>query len=181
VDPRTFLPAPGLAVGSPPAVGDPAPALPVALEPGRPAVVAFLRHTGCPFAEATLRAMRDGAAADSGVQWLAVSHATADATDRWCRGIGGSAGVHVVSDQSRRSYAAWGLGQTGITHFLGRRSLGAVTRLARQGIRNTHPTGTRWQSAGTFALDRERVVRWRHLPEHAGDLPDLDAARTAVA
>jgi hypothetical protein len=180
VDPRTFLPAPALAVGSPPGVGDVAPELPVSLEPGRPAVVAFLRHTGCPFAEATLRALRDAAATDAGVQWLAVSHAPADATDRWCRGIGGAAGVEVVSDQSRRSYAAWGLGQTRLTHFLGRRSLRAVGRLARQGIRNTHPTGTRWQSAGTFALDGERIVRWRHLPEHAGDLPDLDAARAAI-
>jgi hypothetical protein len=180
VDPRTFLPAPALAVGSPPELGDPAPELPVTRAPGRPVVVAFLRHTGCPFAEATLRAMHDAAAADAGVHWVAVSHAAADATDRWCRGIGGSAGAQVVSDPSRRSYAAWGLGQTSMSHFLGRRSLGAVTRLARQGIRNTHPTGTRWQSAGTFALDRESIVRWRHLPEYAGDLPDLDAARAAV-
>jgi hypothetical protein len=180
VDPRTFLPAPALAVGSPPAVGDAAPELPVTLAAGRPAVVAFLRHAGCPFAEATLRAMRDAAAADAEVHWVAISHAPADATDRWCRGIGGAAGVEVVSDQSRRSYAAWGLGQTRLGHFMGRQSLGAVTRLARQGIRNTHPTGTRWQAAGTFALDRERIVRWRHLPEHAGDLPDLDAAREAI-
>ena len=157
MDPRTFLPAPALAVGSPRRLGDPAPSLPVTLEPGRPAVVAFLRHTGCPFAEATLRAMRDAAAAASEVQWVAVSHAPADATDRWCQGL------------------------TGVSHFMGRRSLGAVGRLARQGIRNTHPSGTRWQSAGTFALDREGVVRWRHLPEHAGDLPDLDAARAVVA
>jgi hypothetical protein len=124
--------------------------------------------------------MRDAAAAGPQVQWVAVSHAPADATDRWCRGVGGSGGVQVVSDQSRWSYAAWGLDQTRITHFLGRRSLGAATRLARQGIRNTHATGTRWQSAGTFAIDGERIVRWRHLPEHAGDLPDLDAARVAV-
>ncbi|HEX4671441.1 MAG TPA: AhpC/TSA family protein [Solirubrobacteraceae bacterium] len=181
MDARTFLPAPALAVASPPALGDLAPELPVSLEPGRSAVVAFLRHTGCPFSEATLRALRDAAAASPEVQWVAISHAPADATDRWCRGVGGSAGVQIVSDQSRWSYAAWGLGQTRITHFLGRRSLGAVTRLARQGIRNTHPTGTRWQSAGTFAIDRERIVRWRHLPEHAGDLPELDAARVAVA
>jgi len=181
VDPRTFLPAPALTVGSPPRLGDPAPALPLTLEPGRPAVVAFLRHTGCPFAEATLRAMRDAAAAASELQWVAVSHAPADATDRWCHGFGGSGGVQVVSDSSRKSYAAWGLGQTNVSHFMGRRSLGAVGRLARHGIRNTHPSGTRWQSAGTFALDREGVVRWRHLPEHAGDLPDLEAARAAVA
>jgi hypothetical protein len=151
------------------------------LEPGRPTVVAFLRHTGCPFAEATLRAMRDAATVGSELQWVAVSHASADATDRWCRGLGGSGDVQVVSDPSRRSYAAWGLDQTSISHFMGRRSLGAVTRLARQGIRNTHPTGTRWQSAGAFAVDREGIVRWRHLPEHAGDLPDLDTAREAVA
>jgi hypothetical protein len=115
------------------------------------------------------------------LQWVAVSHAPDDATDRWCQGLGGKGGVEVVSDSSRHSYAAWGLGQTGIAHFMGRRSLGAVGRLARQGIRNTHPTGTRWQSAGTFAVDREGVVRWRQLPEHAGDLPDLEAARAAVA
>ena len=85
MDPRTFLPAPALAVGSPPGPGDPAPELPVTLEPGRPRVVAFLRHAGCPFAEATLRAMRDAATAGHEVQWVAVSHAPADATDRWCR------------------------------------------------------------------------------------------------
>ena len=75
MDPRTFLPAPGLAVGSPPKLGDPAPALPVTLEPGRPAVVAFLRHTGCPFAEATLRSMRDAAADDAVCSgWLSATH-----------------------------------------------------------------------------------------------------------
>lgn len=125
--------------------------------------------------------MRDAAAAGGELQWVAVSHAPDDATERWCRRLGGGGEVLVVSDATRGSYAAWGLRQTNAAHFLGRRSLGAVVSLARQGIRNTHPTGTRWQSAGTFAVDGERVVRWRHLPEHAGDLPDLDAARAAVA
>jgi hypothetical protein len=67
-----------------------------------------------------------------------------------------------------------------VSHFLGRRSLRQVAKLARNGIRNRHPHGTRWQSAGTFALDGEATVRWRHLPEHAGDLPDLDAAVRAL-
>ena len=39
-----------------------------------------------------------------------------------------------------------------------------------------HPHGTRWQSAGTFAVDREAIVRWRMVPAHAGDLPDLNEA-----
>jgi hypothetical protein len=47
-------------------------------------------------------------------------------------------------------------------------------------LRNRHPHGTRWQQAGTFAVDAERIVRWRHLPEHAGDLPDLAAAAVAL-
>ena len=54
-------------------------------------------------------------------------------------------------------------------------------RLARQGIRNRHPDGTRWQRAGTFAVDAAGVVRWRHIPRHAGELPDLEAAAAAVA
>jgi hypothetical protein len=63
---------------------------------------------------------------------------------------------------------------------MGRRSLAEVGRLAREGVRNRHPDGTRWQSAGTFAVDGGGVVRWRHLPEHAGDLPDLRDAIAAL-
>jgi hypothetical protein len=180
MDPRPFLPPRPLPTSAAPEPGDSAPALPAALEPGRPAIVAFLRHTGCPFAEATMRALRDAAAASPAIAWIAVSHAPSDATDRWCSAIGGPGDVRVVSDPSRQAYARWGLGRTDVSHFLGRRSLRQVAKLARNGIRNRHPHGTRWQSAGTFALDGEATVRWRHLPEHAGDLPDLDAAVRAL-
>jgi hypothetical protein len=181
VDPRTFLRPPQLLLGTVPAAGDRPPELPVAPgEPG-PVLVAFLRHTGCPFAEATMRQLRDAAASADSVRWIAVSHASPEATDRWCRAVGGAGDVELVSDPSRRLYAAWGLGRTTLGHFLGRRSLTAVAELGRQGIRNRHPSGTRWQSAGTFALDREGIVRWRHLPEHAGDLPDLGEALRALA
>jgi hypothetical protein len=162
-------------------VGDPAPPLPSALQQGRPAVVAFLRHTGCPFAESTMRGLRQAARDAPQLSWVAVSHARRDATDRWCEAVGGCDGVSVMSDPARAAYAAWGLGRTTLAHFLGARSLRAVARLARAGIRNRHPSGTRWQSAGTFALDAQGVVRWRHLPEHAGDVPDLDAAAAAIA
>jgi hypothetical protein len=39
---------------------------------------------------------------------------------------------------------------------------------------------TRWQQARTFALDAQHIVRWHHLPSHAGDLPELDMALTAL-
>jgi hypothetical protein len=159
-----------------PEPGEPARELPVALEHDRPAIVAFLRHTGCPFAERTMQMLRAGATRAPEVQWIAVSHAPERETGRWCRAVGGVGEVRVVSDPSRRAYAEWGLARTTLGHFIGRRSLAAAANLARRGIRNRHPDGTRWQSAGTFALDREGVVRWRLIPAHAGELPDLDRA-----
>jgi hypothetical protein len=180
VDPRTFLRPRALAVRPAPVPGDPARELPVALEPGRSAIVAFLRHAGCPFAERTMQLLREGATSEPAVQWIAISHAPADETDRWCDAIGGAGAVCVASDSSRRLYAEWGLGRSDLGHFMGRRSLNAVAGLAREGIRNRHPSGTRWQSAGTFALDRDHVVRWRHIPVHAGELPDLAQALASL-
>jgi alkyl-hydroperoxide reductase/thiol specific antioxidant family protein len=178
---RTFVPPRELPTAAPPEPGEPARVLPLpGLVAGRPAVVAFLRHTGCPFAEATAQALREAADRQSEIDWTAVSHAPAAATERWFAAIGDMGSVRVLLDPERLTYAAWGLGRSSLGHFMGRRSLGQVTRLARQGIRNRHPDGTRWQRAGTFAIDADGVVRWRHLPEHAGDLPDLAAAAAAA-
>jgi hypothetical protein len=85
----------------------------------------------------------------------------------------------LVVDEDRRLYAAWGIGRTALRHFMGPRSLAAVATLARAGIRNREPDGSRWQGAGTFAV-KSATVRWRHLPGHAGDLPDLDRAGRAA-
>ena len=118
---RTFLPPAALPTAEPPASGEPARRLP---PPGRrggePAVIAFLRHTGCPFAEATLLALREAADAHPQIEWIAISHAGPEATQRWCDAIGGRG-------------------------------------------------------------DASNVVRWRHLPDHAGELPDLEQAARAAA
>jgi hypothetical protein len=174
---RTFLPPLPLPTSAPPAPGEPARELPdPGLPPDREAIVAFLRHTGCPFAEATARGLREAASATPEIEWVAVSHASAEATARWRDAIGGLPGIRVLVDADRVHYATWGLGRTTLNHFMGRRSLGEVARLARQGIRNRHPDGTRWQRAGTFAVGADGVVRWSHVPAHAGDLPDLSVA-----
>jgi AhpC/TSA antioxidant enzyme len=143
-------------------------------------VVSFLRHVGCPFAEATVKAMSAEGDKHPELNWIAVSHARLEATDRWCAQIGASRHVRVVIDEDRSVYAAWGLGLSTLRHFAGRRSLGAVVALARTGIRNRHPVGTRWQQAGTFAVAADGTIAWRHIPSHAGDLPDLAAAVVAV-
>ena len=61
VAPQTFFEPKPLPVAERQTVGSKVPDLPH-LERGRPAVVAFLRHVGCPFAEATVRRMTDLAA-----------------------------------------------------------------------------------------------------------------------
>ena len=180
MDPRTFLPPRALPLAPSPEPGERAPGLPLTLQDGRPTIVAFLRHTGCPFAELTLRMLREAASSRPDVQWVAISHAPGPATESWCSVVGGAGSVRVASDPSRRAYARWGLGRTSPAHFLGRRSLAAVASAARRGIRNRHPHGSRWQSAGTFALDGRRIVRWRSLPAHAGDTPDLQSALGAL-
>jgi hypothetical protein len=139
-----------------------------------------MRHVGCPFAEATMRAMSAEAELHPDLRWIAVSHAKLEATDRWCSQLGASRHVRVVIDEGRRAYAAWGLGLSSLTHFAGRQSLSAVATLARSGIRNTHPVGTRWQQAGTFAVAADGTIAWRHIPRHAGDLPDFAAALAAL-
>lgn len=145
-----------------------------------PAVVAFLRHVGCPFAEATMQALSEEAARQPDIEWIAVSHAGLEATDRWCAAVGASHLVRLVIDEERAAYGAWGLGRSSLGHFAGRRSLSAVMELARKGIRNRHPVGSRWQRAGTFAVDQAGTIVWRQIPAHAGELPDLGAAATAV-
>jgi len=173
---RTFLPPLPLPTSSAPEPGEPARELPEPGLDGTPAVVAFLRHTGCPFAEATARLLREAAEAEPAIDWVAVSHAPVLATARWVDAIGGIGDVRILVDPQRLSYATWGLSRSSLRHFMGRRSLAEVARLARTGIRNRHPDGTRWQRAGTFAVDESGIVRWRHLPEHAGDLPPLAEA-----
>jgi AhpC/TSA antioxidant enzyme len=180
MDPRTFIPPRQLKLAPLPAVGAQPPDAEPLGQPDGPAVVVFVRHVGCPFAEYTVRELTRVAQLNPDVRWIVVSHASLEATDRWCTAVGASRLLELVIDESRELYAAWGLGRSSLAHFAGPRSLASVARMARRGIGHRHPVGTRWQQAGAFAIDRTGTVRWRHIPAHAGDLPDLDAA-AAVA
>jgi len=180
MDPRTFIPPPQLKLAPLPAIGDPAPdAAPLGQVYG-PAVVAFLRHVGCPFAESTVRELTRVADIRPDIRWIVVSHASLDATDRWCTAVGASRRLELFTDERRELYAAWGLGRSSLAHFAGPRSLAGVVKMQRRGIGHRHPAGTRWQQAGTFAIDSHGAICWRHIPKHAGDLPDVEAAADAA-
>jgi hypothetical protein len=180
MDPRTFIPPPQLQLAPLPQVGAPAPAAPPLGPVAGPAIVAFLRHVGCPFAEYTMRELTRVSELNPQLRWIAVSHAPLGATDRWCSAVGAGRNLELVIDDQRELYAAWGLGRSSLAHFAGPRSLAGVARMHQRGIGHRHPAGTRWQQAGTFAIDDRGLICWRHVPEHAGDVPDLEAA-AAVA
>jgi len=177
VAPHTFLKPRARPTAAPPEPGAKVPELP-AVRGGRPAVAAFLRHVGCPFAEATVRDMAALAPAYPAIDFIAVTHSPAAPSRSWCDAFGGAPGVQIVCDPPRARYAAWGVGLSDRKHFAGRDSMAALRRLLDQGIHNRWASGNRWQAAATFAIDGAGVLRWRHLPGHAGDLPAL---RDAVA
>lgn len=128
-----------------------------------------------------MRALSEQAERRPEIDWIAVSHAGLEATDRWCAAVGASHRIRLVIDEERSAYGAWGLDLSNLGHFAGGRSLGAAASLALKGIRNRHPAGSRWQRAATFAISDEGIVVWRHIPAHAGALPQLgDAAEAAL-
>ena len=161
---------------SPPAVGAHAPPTSLYRNKDLPVVIGFLRHCGCPFAEKTLEALRSLAEKFRDVRFTAVSHADEKETNAWVAEVGGAGHVHVVCDPARHEYNAWGVGISDLSHFLGGSALLSVIELLPQGIKNRAPAGSRWQMAGTFAADRTNIVRFVHLPLHAGDLPDFERA-----
>lgn len=179
VAPHTFWKPKAREVAAPPELGAKVPVLP-ALRPGHPAVVAFLRHVGCPFAEATVRRMAGLAAEHRAIDFIAVTHSGEQPSRSWCDAFGGAAGVRIVPDPDRSRYAAWGVGLSDRKHFAGAQSMTALGRMLDEGIHNRWASGNRWQAAATFAIDAGGVLRWRHVPAHAGDLPSLPDAVTAL-
>ncbi|MBV9847333.1 MAG: hypothetical protein JOZ47_20025 [Kutzneria sp.] len=174
VAPHTFRKPTELTTAPPPAPGALAPAL--AGSRRRDTVVAFLRHLGCPFAEATMRQLVRLSAAHPAIDFVAVTHSSPARTRAWCDAVGGVGAVHAVADAGRTVYADWGVGLSDREHFAGRASLAGVRRLLAEGIHNRIASGSRWQRAAAFAVDAGGIVRWRHLPANAADLPVLGDA-----
>jgi hypothetical protein len=179
VAPHTFVRPTTRTIAARPELGTRGPPL-SGLRPGHPAVVAFLRHVGCPFAEATVRRMAALAVGHPAIDFIAVTHSREQPSRRWCDAFGGAAGVHVIADPDRTHHAAWGVGLSDRTHFAGSESLAARRRLLDDGIHNRWASGNRWQAAATFAVDAAGMLRWRHVQGHAGDIPPLDDALAAL-
>ncbi|KAM0190964.1 hypothetical protein ACHAPI_009188 [Fusarium lateritium] len=152
------------------------------LPDGKPTLLVFLRHCGCPFAEKTFKALADLSDKVPNVHCVAISHSSGEATDNWLPQVGGTWNVDVVIDEERNLYANWGLGISSTWHAVNPLTLWNVFSLGKnEGIWN-RPTesGSRWQTGGAFAVDRDGTIRWAQVARTADDLPDLKAAITAL-
>ncbi|EPS31494.1 hypothetical protein PDE_06449 [Penicillium oxalicum 114-2] len=151
-----------LAIASPPTVGNKAPSEPNLVHPGqnngKPTVVAFLRHCGCPVAEASFRNLRDASTAHPDINFIAISHSSQSSTDKWVEALGGTGpSLTVLVDSERQIYAKWGLGVVSWSHVLSPSGLMGIWKLGKEkGIWN-RPTesGSRWQAGGAWAVDED--------------------------
>ncbi|EMC96815.1 hypothetical protein BAUCODRAFT_490543 [Baudoinia panamericana UAMH 10762] len=156
------------------------------LDTGKPTIIAFLRHYGCPFAEKTYLRLRDCAKQHRDLDFVAISHSSNEATNTWLKALpqtGSEPGnLRVIVDDKLELYSAYGLGASSFAHVLSPSSFYEVWRMGSQeGIWN-RPTesGSRWQTSGFFAIDSEGVVRWGRAAQSADDVPDFEEAAEAV-
>ena len=158
----------------PPSIGERAPVI----YGSHPRLIVFVRHVGCPFAEATVRDLELWRRRLPALPMAVMSQGDEMHLKSWLQEIGAMGLVepgHVIRADPE-AFRLWRIPVTSATHFLGPRSLGGVLRLAVRGIRNRHPAGSRWLSAAAFVTDADGCIVWRHLPVHAADLPDLSEA-----
>ena len=92
--------------------------------------------------------------------------------------MGGEWETHVVVDEARNAYAAWGLGTSSTWHAYNPWAVYNTFALGKkEGIWN-RPTesGSRWQTGGAFAVDKKGIVQWSKAASAADDIPDLQEA-----
>lgn len=133
-------------------------------------------------AEKTFRHLRSTAASHPEVHFIAVSHSNTAATQTWLSSIDGAGQVQMLVDSERKLYAQWGLGVSSFWHVLNPWSLWSVYKTGKQeGIWN-RPTesGNRWQTAGSFGVDQQGIVRWSRKAGTASEVVDFQQAVQAV-
>lgn len=158
-------------VSSPLVIGGGVPQLPEVPSSGR-YFVAFLRHVGCPFAENTVRFLREDAKAHSDVQCVVVTHGNKEVAAHWLDEIGGLGSLIWLHDAHRDIYGRWGVGYSKLSHFANFKAMTAVSRLRKVGIKNRDATGTRWQRSAWFYVE-DGVLTWMAIPENASETPRL--------
>ncbi|QSZ30574.1 hypothetical protein DSL72_000130 [Monilinia vaccinii-corymbosi] len=147
---------------------------------GKPTIITFLRHCGCPFAEKTILTLRTLAPSHPNTHFIALSHSTQSSTETWLQSIGGATppNLQVTVDADREIYAQWGLGASSAWHILNPWSVLSVFKLGREDKIWNRPTesGSRWQMSGSWVVDREGIVKGGGVAKSADDIMDFEEA-----
>ncbi|KAJ4386845.1 hypothetical protein N0V93_009743 [Gnomoniopsis smithogilvyi] len=97
---------------------------------GKRVMVVFLRCVGCAFAQQNFLALRalSTKAQLSNTSFIAVSHSSPAATQKWLDLLGGAWNVQVIIDEDRSLYAEWGLGLSSVWYYFNPTTQGAAWR-----------------------------------------------------
>ncbi|TGO30542.1 hypothetical protein BPAE_0005g01380 [Botrytis paeoniae] len=175
-----FSPSP-TDVQLPPEINSKAPSsskLPFPNPNGKPTIITFLRHCGCPFAEKTFLTLRNLAASHPNINIIAISHSTTSSTDTWVDSLDGAGSIQVIVDSDREIYAQWGLGTSSAWHVLNPWSMFSVFKLGREEKIWNRPTesGNRWQTSGSWVVDKEGIVKGGGVAKSADDIMNFEEA-----
>lgn len=134
-------------------------------------------------AEKIFRKLRDVAESHPDIHCIAVSHSDKASTDKWLQDVGGSGKIEVIVDDQRQSFADYGLGYSSIWAVLNPWSLSNAMSIGKTEGINIRPTesGSRWQTAGLFAVDRQGKVTYSYPAKTSDDLGDLDVAIKSIS
>lgn len=134
--------------------------------------------------------------------FIAVSHSSPAATQKWLDLLGGAWNVQVVIDEDRALYAAWGLGLSSVWYYFNPTTQGAAwrekgwlgSRVATSVQRDSGANGgggvmdgddgpglgNKWQEGGAWAVDVNGVVVWGGKAERADQVQDMAAGFKAL-
>ena len=133
-------------------------------------------------AEQIFLSIRKAAEEDKTISFVAVSQSDEPSTKKWVDAVGGSGLVNVIVDAQKEIFAAYGLGASSFWAVLNPWSLSNAMKLGRSENISIRPTesGSRWQTAGLFAVDGDGVVKYARKASTADDLGDVQEAIKSV-
>ncbi|TIA09968.1 hypothetical protein D6C80_08322 [Aureobasidium pullulans] len=189
---KSIIPQSSPSVAALPEIGDQAPARVGSVDlksgGGRPTLVAFVRHCGCPFAEKEVQLLGAESRKNEKLHVVIVQHSEEATTQQWFEDIGGkkafpdSKRYTLVADPERKAYAAWGVGSLGWGGMVNGGVMEALKSLKESDGIDLRPTGVgsyRWQNSGGFAVDSAGTIRWRKIAKDSSDMCGYsEAAKT---
>merc|ERR1712225_185716 len=184
-DVESMIPSFGFAgtVKAVPSIGDPVPSSPLPLPKDTNVALLFTRHMGCPFCEKEIRRVIQLAKeeANKDIRFIIITSVSSYDLERFVLnelGLGPVLPLNVTcfGDAERRVYLAYGLGELSLLNVINKEVMNQVGELRKEGISNRLTRGTRWQTNGGFAIDKQGKVRFVHVGTDSRDMTDLQAA-----